>query len=126
MPVNDAMVDGQSHIGHRPNEDSVLTIHLAHHGTLLELADAEDRRLSLVEDDRRGEQRAGDSVIGDGEASARDISGRQLALASAAGEVVELRADLLEAERAGVFHDGYDQSFLAERVAGADVARRGY
>ena len=40
------------------------------------------------------------------------------------GEVVELRADLLERQAAGVLHDGNDQALFAERRADADVDRR--
>ena len=56
----------------------------------------EDRRLAGVEDDWRGEQATRHAMIGYGEAAARDVGAGQLAFAGAAGEVVQLRADLLK------------------------------
>ena len=73
MAVDDAMIDGERDIGHRANEDRILAADLADDDALLELADAQDRGLALVEDDRRGEQRARDSVVGNGEAAAGNI-----------------------------------------------------
>ena len=76
-------------------------VDFAHDDALLQLADAEDRRLALVDDDRRGEQAAGHAVVGDGEAAARDVGGGR-ACPSRARLVrsSSLGADLLEAERA--------------------------
>ena len=48
----------------------------------------------------------------------------ELAFARSAGELVELRADLFEAQAAGVLHDRDHQTLLAERGAHADVDRR--
>ena len=77
------MVDGQRDIGHRPDLDRVLAADLADDDALLELADAEDRRLRLVDDDRRGEERARDAVIGDGEGAALDVGARSVSPARA-------------------------------------------
>ena len=57
VPVDDAMVDGQRDIGHWAHDDRVLAADLVDDGPLFELADAEDCRLPLVQDDRRREQR---------------------------------------------------------------------
>src|SRR3954467_8408927 len=46
--VDDAVVDGQRHVSHQPNQNGVLRADIAHHDALPELADAEDRRLPLV------------------------------------------------------------------------------
>ena len=96
VTVHNPVVDGERHIGHRADEHRVLAIDLAHDDALLELADAEDRGLALVKDDRRGEQRARHAMVGDGEAAAGNVGALELAVAGAAGEVVELGADLLE------------------------------
>ena len=58
MAVNDAVIDRKRDIGHRTDEDRVLAIHVADDDSLLELADAEDRRLPLMKYDRSREQRA--------------------------------------------------------------------
>src|SRR5690242_17894691 len=118
------MVDRQRYIGHRVNEHRVAAVHRADDDTLLQFANAEDRRLALVQDDRRGQQRARYAVVGYGEASPRNLRPFQLPVARAAGEIVELRADLLEAERAGVLHDGDDEALFPERGPDADVDRR--
>ena len=81
-------------------------------------------RLALMEDDRGGEERARDAVVGDGEAAAGNVGALQLSFAGAAGEVVELGADLLQAKCACVLHDGNDEALLPERRADADVDRR--
>src|SRR5690348_6893523 len=118
------MVDGQRDVSHQTDEDRVLAIDLANDRALLELADAEDRRLPLVEDDRRGEQRTRDAVVGDGEASARHVRTLELPLAGAPGEVVEPGADLLESQASRVLHDRDDKPLVAERGADTDVDRR--
>src|SRR3982751_6823492 len=63
VAVHDAVVDGQSHVSHRPGEDRVLPVDLPHDDALLQLADAEDCRLPLVQDDRCSEQRSGHAVV---------------------------------------------------------------
>src|SRR5206468_2721660 len=102
----------QRDIGHRKNDDSIVAVHLAHHDALLELADAEDRRLSLVENDGGGEQRTRHAMVGDGEAAAGYVRALELSLAGTAGEVVEPRADPPEAERSSVPHHRRDQAPL--------------
>ena len=74
VAVDDAVVDGQRDIGHRADKDRVLARHGAHHHALFQLADAKDRGLSLVQDNRRGEQRARHAVVGNGEASAGNVA----------------------------------------------------
>src|SRR4029079_3886458 len=98
VTVDHAVVDRQRHIGHRQDHDRVLPVDLARDDALLQFADAEDRGLALVKDDRRGEERTGYSMIGDGEASPRDVGAVKLSIAGAAREIVELGADLFEAE----------------------------
>src|SRR6476620_8494197 len=117
------MIDGQRHIGHWPDEDRILTADFANHDPLLELADTEDRRLTLMEDDRRCEQRSRYAVVRDGEAAAGYVGTLQFPFAGTARELVELRARLFEAQRAGFLHDRYDKALLAERRADADVDR---
>jgi Na+/proline symporter len=87
VTVDDAVVDGEGDVGHRQDDDRVLALHFADDDALFELADAKDRGLALMEDDRRREQRSGDTVVGDGEAAARDVAGCQFALAGAAGRL---------------------------------------
>src|SRR5687767_11469497 len=62
VAVDDPMVDGQRDIGQGADLNRVDAVDLAHDHALLQLADAEDRRLRLVDDDRRREQRARDAV----------------------------------------------------------------
>ena len=59
VPVDNAVIDGQRYIGHRQDDDRVLAVGLTDDDALFELADAEDRGLAGMEDDRRCEQRAG-------------------------------------------------------------------
>ena len=84
VAVDDAMVDGQRHIRHRQYDDRIVAIDLANDDAFLQLADAEDRGLALVDNDRRREQAARHAVVGNGEASARDLGAGQLAVARAA------------------------------------------
>src|SRR5436190_14711085 len=125
VPIDHAMVDGQRDIGHRQDHDRILAVHFSNHDALFELADAEDGGLPLMEDDRRGEQRTRNAVVGDGEATAGNVGAIEPALAGAAGEVIELRADLFEIERRSVLHYRNDETLFAERRADPDVDRRG-
>src|SRR6185312_13114055 len=124
VAVDDAVVDGQGHISHRQDDDRVVAVDFADGNALPQFPDAEDRGLPLVKDDWRGEQRAGHAMVRDGKASARDFRALELILAGAAGEVVELRADLLQAEPPRIFDHRDDQTLLAERGSDADVDRR--
>ena len=89
MPVEHAVIDGERHIRHRLDHHRVSAIDAAHDDALFELADAEDRRLRLVDNDRRRNERAGDAVIGDRERAALHVGGLQRVLARALGDVGE-------------------------------------
>ena len=58
MSVHDAVIERQCDVAARPHDDLLLIAVLDDHRPLLELADAEDRRLRLIDDDGRGEQAA--------------------------------------------------------------------
>ena len=88
MAVDDAVVDGQSDIGHRADKDRVLATDFADDDALFQLADAEDRRLPRVKDDWCGEQAALYAMVGYGEGAARHVCGGKVAGAGAGGEVV--------------------------------------
>jgi len=45
MAIDYAVIDGQGHIGHRPDEDGVLPIDFPDDDTLFKLADPKDRCL---------------------------------------------------------------------------------
>ena len=62
MSVNDAVIDCEGHIGHWTNEDCILALDLLHNDTLLQLADPQDRCLSLMKDDGRCEKRTRDAI----------------------------------------------------------------
>src|SRR6266545_3192610 len=63
-PVDQAVVEGQRQIAHWPDGDRVYPLTRDHDRALLNRADAQDRRLRLV-DDRHREQAAADTMIGD-------------------------------------------------------------
>ena len=94
---------------------------VANHDSLLQFPDTEDRRLSGMEDDRRGKQAARHAMIGDGETAARNIGGGEIAGPGPRGQVVELAADFLKAQRAGVLDDRNDQSLVAQGGPDSDV-----
>src|SRR6185312_9888666 len=116
VAVDDAVVDGQGHISHRQDDDRVVAVDFADGNALLQFPDAEDRGLPLVKDDWRGEQRAGHAMVRDGKASAGDFRALELILAGAAGEVVELRADLLQAEPPASLTTGTTRPFSPSAV----------
>jgi len=66
--IQNAMVEGQREIDHRADGNRVVN----DDRSFLYRAHAQDGALRLV-DDRRGEQRAGNAVIGDGERPALDF-----------------------------------------------------
>src|SRR6185437_13246179 len=71
--VHYAMIDGQGGIAARAHCDLLFVAFLEHHRALLQLAEAEDRRLGLRNDDRRGEQAAAHAVIGKREGAAANV-----------------------------------------------------
>jgi hypothetical protein len=83
------VIDGERHIAARLHRDPLLIALLHHHGAPLELADPEDRRLRLVDDDRCGEEAAAHAVIGDREGAAPHIRRRQFAGARALHEIIQ-------------------------------------
>jgi hypothetical protein len=73
--VQNSVVEGQRDIDHRADGNRVACTAsggVDHHGSFLYRAHAQDGALRLF-DDRRGEQRAGNAVVGDGERPALDF-----------------------------------------------------
>ena len=58
LAVQDAVIDRERHIALGPHGDALLARLLDHRRALLELADAENGRLRLIDDDGRREQAA--------------------------------------------------------------------
>ena len=54
-PIEHAVVDGERHIAHRPHFDRRLPALVSDYRPLLQLSDAQDRRLRLRNDDRCGD-----------------------------------------------------------------------
>src|SRR5258707_9875249 len=74
VSVHHPVVDGQSDITPRPDHDAVFAI-LGHDDqALLELADAQNGRLRLINDYGRCNNTSADAVIGDGEGTAAYVS----------------------------------------------------
>jgi uncharacterized membrane protein YccC len=121
VAVEHAVIDGERDISHRPDEERVGTRHLAHHHALFQLAHAQDRRLRLVDDDGRGEQRPGNAVIGDGKSAALHIGAGELALARLVGERLQLPRDFVERQRLRAMDHRHHQPALAQCGADADV-----
>ncbi len=84
-------------------------------GPFLELADAEDRRLRLVDDDRRRKQAAAHAVVRDRERAALRSAGVSASVARLFDEGAERARDAREVERARVADDGNDEPAVAER-----------
>ena len=55
LTIDDTMVDCQSYVATRAYRDDIVAIFERDHGTLFDFADAEDRRLRLMNDNRRGQ-----------------------------------------------------------------------
>lgn len=84
------MVEGQREIDHRADCNRVACTASGgddHHGSFLDGSHAQDGALRLV-DDRRGEQRAGNAVIGNRERPALDFIRLEFPGAGAAGQVI--------------------------------------
>jgi len=77
------MVVAERQVRHRPDRDRIVD----DHGTLLDVANAQDRDLWLT-DDRHPEQRAEDARVGDRECPARHFVGLELFGARPAAEVI--------------------------------------
>ena len=76
--VDDAVVKAQRKVSHVTDRDVIIAIRGRQDlGAFLDFADAEDCDLWLI-DDRRAEQAAKDTRIGDGESAAGDFVGFEL------------------------------------------------
>src|ERR1700676_4444362 len=80
MSVHHPVVDGQSDITTRPDHDAVYCILGHDNRALLELTNAQDGRLWLIDDYGRCNKTSADAVIGDGKGAAAYVSGRQTAV----------------------------------------------
>jgi hypothetical protein len=89
VTVHHSMVDGQSDITPRPDHDAVFSI-LGHDDrTFLQLANAQDSRLGLVDDYGRCNKTSTDPVIGDSEGATAYVNGRQTAFTRARDQILE-------------------------------------
>src|SRR3546814_888532 len=121
VAVDDAVVDGEGDVGHRTDLDGVDAADLAHHDALLQLSDAEDGGLGLVDDDRSGEERARDTVIGDGEGAALHVGAGEVLGAGLFDQSVEAGGDALQRQGLHPGKNRDNQPLLATSRADADV-----
>src|SRR5688572_369249 len=96
VAVHDPVVDSEADIGHRTDLDRVLSASLANDDALLQFADTKDRRLRLVDDDGRGEERARHAVIRDGEGAAANVGAGQFFVPRLLHQLLEPGRDALE------------------------------
>ncbi len=73
VTIQDAVVDGQADVTHRPDGHDILTINFQYFDAFFNLSDTKDSGLWLIDDDRRGDQAAGDTVVGNREGAVADI-----------------------------------------------------
>src|SRR6478735_2911496 len=118
LPVDVSMVEGERELGDLAYDDLVVD----HPGLLLDRAEAQDGRLTRV-DDRSAGVDTEDPDVGDREAAAAHLGRLGLPLASRRGERVERAGELEQAETLGVLDVGYDQpAGRGRRDAEVDVA----
>src|SRR3981189_1988832 len=79
VSVHHPVIDGQSDITPRPDDDAVFCILGHDNRAFLELANAQDGRLRLIDDYWRCNKTSADAVIGHGEGAAAYVSRRQAA-----------------------------------------------
>src|SRR2546426_750261 len=109
------MVVSQGHIHHGADDD----VALASHGPLLYRVQPEDAALRRI-DNGRGEQRAIDATIADGERAALEFFDFEFVLLCAAREVANGHLDFGKAQPLGVPQDR-DHQALAAADSYADV-----
>ena len=114
-PSINAVVVAERQIPHRPDRDRIVD----HDGTFLDVADAEDRHLRLV-DDRHAEQRAEHAGIRDGERAAADFVRLELLRARARRQIRDRAAQAEQVLFVRVLDDGDDQPPV-ERDRDAEV-----
>src|SRR5438132_1131163 len=102
--IDDSMVVAEREIRHRPDRDRIVE----YDGPLLDVADAQDRDLRLV-DDGHPEERAEHAGVGDREGSAGDLLRLQLLAARAACQVGDGTAQAEQVAFVGVLDDRNDQ-----------------
>ena len=116
VSVDHAMIDGESDVGHRPNEDRVFAVDLSHDHAFLQFSNSKNGGLTLIEDDRRSEQRTRYAVIGNREGSSRNVGTLEPALARETGEMIELCANLFEREVWNILTTGTTRPFSPSAV----------
>ena len=109
------MIVPKCQIRHRPDRNRIID----DNGALLDVADAEDRHLRLV-DDRHAEERAEHAWIGDREGAAGYFVGLQLLGAGSVRQIGDRPREAEQVPLVGVFHHRHDQSPV-QRDRDADV-----
>ena len=114
-PSIDAVVVAEREVPHRSDRDRVVD----HDGALLDVADAENGHLRLV-DDRHPEERPEDAGVRDRERAAADFVRLELLRARARREIRDRAAQAEQVLLVGILDDGDDQSPV-ERDRDAEV-----
>ena len=121
MAVHHAMIQRQRHVAARPHDDPSSPFSVDHDRPLLQLADAENRRLRLIDDDRRRDQAAADAMIGDRERAAAHVAGVSLSSRARATSSDSSRAIPNRSSDCTCADHRNDQAFAFDRRADADV-----
>jgi len=87
--IQDPVIDGECHVAFRAHDDALHTRLLDHCRAPFELADAENGRLRLIDDNGCCEEAAARAVIRERESAAAQGSRREFACTRARNEVVE-------------------------------------
>ena len=118
--IDDAVIEAQREALDRADGDGVLAVLVGEDfGFLVQSADAEDRRLRLV-DDRRAELLAEDAGVGQREGAAGDLVGSELLAAGALGDIDDGARDAEEVLLLGLLDDRDDEAPV-QRDGDADV-----
>ena len=122
--IEGAVIDGERQVTHGAHADRFQAFLFHHAYAALELADAQNGHLRLIDDDGSRQQAAAHPVIGNRECAAANILRRQLASPGRRNQLAQLQRHAEKIQLLRAVDHRHDQSAAPQGRADADIAVR--